>query len=173
MKEQQDGIASIKLSWRQEELIFLIDDHSDSDKEGNFLIPPNRPTNTSAWSYTLGRFINVEGSGTAASLKALERKGLITFIPKMEFLYYARITEEGRLWTQSHGPEGSRNTKPPKDQSGDDIPATFKSLEELICEEENIDPPPTVEHAGEDFVAEWRRRFYERYLSNDEPEPTA
>ena len=38
-------------------------------------------------------------------------------------------------------------------------PAAFKSLEELICEEENIDPPPTVEHAGEDYVAEWNRQF--------------
>ena len=53
----------------------------------------------------------------------------------------------------------------------DDEPATFKSLEELIAEDLNIDPPPDPEHAGEDFVAEWHRRFARLYLSDNEPEP--
>lgn len=104
--------TSRKLSPPQAELLVLIDDHSIM--EGPYWHPVSNgqrgyrhgmPAVDKAYSPTLGRKVIVEGAGSAASLRALDNKGLIEFHPEFRSLYWARITEEGRLliekWRES------------------------------------------------------------------------
>ncbi len=94
----------MKLSFAQYELLALISDHSEID--GTYWHPSNnsqvlRPAIDTGWSHTLKRHVHVEGSGSAAALKALAKKGLIEFHPQYADLYWARVTEEGRLVADS------------------------------------------------------------------------
>lgn len=117
---------SKKLSPPQAELLILIDDHSVM--EGPYWHPVSNeprdyrhgtPDVDKAYSPTLGRKVIVEGAGSAASLRALESKGLIEFHPEFKSLYWSRITEEGRLliekWRESDKwPVKVRETQPAK-----------------------------------------------------------
>ncbi len=81
-----------KLSWQQAEFLILIDDHCSPD--GRFWVPPSGYKRS--YSETLGRDVYVDGAGVAASLKALQRRGLIEFKPSVS-PYASKITEAGRV----------------------------------------------------------------------------
>ncbi len=84
----------MKLSPHACELLIAIDDQCDGN---SYWLPPSGLK--LSWSETLGRDVYVDGNSSAAALKALERRGLIKFMPLAN--YASKITEEGRQLIES------------------------------------------------------------------------
>lgn len=81
-------------------LLDVIDGSSGSD--GSFWIPPSGLKQS--WSTRFHNPVFVDGPKSASALKALERRGLIRFMPLCD--YASQITEDGRILCEHLDAEG-------------------------------------------------------------------